>query len=115
MSLSANQCLRKEVFAKDGKLGVFVNVVLDKETKEARMVVLPKLADRRRTKSMFGTADTVGRSVVSTVTSAVGSVTGAGVLTDIAFEASRKAQDNSHAGSGPFRITHRPQNGAFRY
>jgi hypothetical protein len=93
MSLSANQCLRKDVFAKDGKLGVFVNVVLDKETKEARMLVMPKLADRRRTKSMVGSADTVGRSVVSTITSAVGSVTGAEVLTDIAFEASRKAQD----------------------
>ena len=93
MYLSANQCLRKEVFAKDKKLGVFVNIVLDKETKEARMVILPKLADRRKTKSMLGTTDTLGRSVVSTVTSAVGSVTGAGILTDIAFEASRKAQD----------------------
>lgn len=93
MSLSANQCFKKEVLCKDKKLGIFGNLIFDRETKEARILVLPKLSDRRRKKNVLGSADTVGRSVASRVIYEIGSSLGAGVITDVAYEASRKAQD----------------------
>ena len=57
------------------------------------MLVLPKLADRRKSRGVLSSLDTLGRSAIQTVTGEIGYVPGSGVLTDAAYEASKKAQE----------------------
>jgi len=91
MSLSANLCFKKAVYARDKTLGMFVNLVLDKESLEARIVVFPKLKGRKRLRGALGSLESLGSSIISTVAYDVPELasTASSIATDAAFEASR--------------------------
>ena len=64
--LSANKIFKKVVNAKDCELGIFVNLVFDGESKEARMVVFPKPKDSEKIGKATKALGSIGSMAVST-------------------------------------------------
>jgi hypothetical protein len=95
MSLSANQCFKKGVLAKDKTLGIFVNLVFDRESREARMLIFPGLKTGKRLDEAARSLGSLGRSALSTVSYDLYDVAGpaSGLVTDVTYEGVRQAQD----------------------
>ena len=70
---------------------MFVNLVIDKENREARIVVFPKLKGHKRLRGALGSLESFGSSVISTVAYDIPALasTASSIATDAAFEASR--------------------------
>jgi hypothetical protein len=95
--LIATECFKKNVLAKDNEMGLFVNIVFDKESREARMVVFPKLGSRKSgaLKSLGSIGSRAFSSLSYELSDVVGSEAG-GILSDTVYEASRKVDEKQY-------------------
>lgn len=95
--ITVNQCFKQKVIAKDDELGLFVNLIFDRESYEARMVVFPKLKSRKRglAKSLGSIGSRAFSSMSYDLSSAVGS-TARGVITDVVYEATKKIDEKRY-------------------
>jgi len=95
--LNATKYFKKTVVAKDAEMGLFVNLVFDKESREARIVVFPSLESGKS--GVLSSLRSIGSQAVSSLSyelsGAVGSTT-SGILTDVAYEASRKMDEREY-------------------
>lgn len=96
--LSATKCFKKKVVTKNNDLGLFVNVVFDRESLEARMVVFPSLKGHKRRGEAISTIGSIGGRILSSASYEMAELSGAAgeVLTDTAYEASRKAEQREY-------------------
>lgn len=97
--LITSECFKKNVTTKTGTLGLFVNLVFDKESHEARMVVFPNLQDFKKKAGALSTLSSMGASALSSVSYNISEQLGGtatGVLTDAAYRASAKADQKKY-------------------
>jgi hypothetical protein len=74
--LSASKCFKNEVRAEDNTLGNFVNIIFDKESLEARMLVFPNLGKKRLMTQAVRSLGIMGRSAISSATHGLSDVIG---------------------------------------
>lgn len=92
--LSANECFKKDVVASDGSLGLFVNLLFDRESLEARIVVFPKLKTMKRLGDAARSLGGLGASAISSASYSLYDAIGPAsrLVTDITYEGVRKAE-----------------------
>jgi hypothetical protein len=94
MILSAVECFKKNVNASDGSLGLLVNLLFDRESLEARIVVFPKLKSTKRLEEVARSLGSLGASALSTASYGLYDTIGSAssVVSDITYEGVRKAE-----------------------